>query len=91
MENQNVLESLDKALIAEGVSEEERRVRIDIVNDCIERGTIMSAKLKEMKARKSSPKAIFTTWATLEWGFFMLALGWFLGIFTLHDYQIQHP
>ena len=91
MNNEDVLNKFEQTLFAEGIPEEERFVRARDLNECIEKGQAMANELRAKKKAKKQSKAIFTTWDTLEWGFFMLAVGWILGIVTLHDYQLSHP
>lgn len=91
MNNEDILNKFEQTLFEEGVPEAERMERAQILNQCIENGRAMADKLKAIKKNKKKSIAIFTTWDTLEWGFFMLAVGWILGIVTLHDYQLSHP
>lgn len=91
MKTEDVLNKFEQALFEEGIPEAERMERAQILNQCIENGKVMAEILREKKKAKKPSKAIFTTWDTLEWGFFMLAVGWILGIVTLHDYQLANP
>ncbi len=86
METQEALDSLDKALIDEGVPEEERQARIQILKECIESGEIASDKLKAMKAKKK-PVTRMPVAKAIELSIMALVIGWFAGIFTLHYYQ----
>lgn len=88
METQEALDNLDKALVDEGVPEEERQARVQILKECIESGEVASAKLKAAKANKK-PVAKMPVSKAIELSFIALVIGWFAGIFTLHYYQLQ--
>ena len=88
METQAALNNLDKALAEEGVPEEERQIRVQILKECIEFGETTSAKMNAAKATKK-PVARMPVAKAIELSIMALVIGWFAGIFTLHYYQIQ--
>jgi hypothetical protein len=85
MNTQNHLDDLDRTLQAEGVSEEERISRVQILKECIE---FAEQAPKFFKKNKKPAKQIKLAYA-IEMSVWALALGWLAGIFTLRYYQTQ--
>lgn len=86
MNTQICLDSLDKTLQAEGVSDEERISRVQILKECIE---FAEQAPKFILKKNEKPAQQIKLAYAIEMSVWSLAIGWFAGIFTLHYYQTQ--
>lgn len=86
MNTQDHLDSLDRTLQAEGVSEEERISRVQILKECIEFAE--QAPKFFLKKNQKPAKQIKLAYA-IEMSVWALVIGWFAGLFTLRYYQTQ--
>jgi hypothetical protein len=81
METQEALNNLTTTLVAEGLSDEEIKQRVQTLKECIEFGETMSAKIKAKKeaqaAKKAKPRV--TIRETIEWCLLAFVTGMLAG------------
>jgi hypothetical protein len=82
MNTQDHLDNLDKTLQAEGISDEERFSRVQILKECIEFAE-QAPKFSFQKKNQKPARQIKLAYA-IEMSIWALVVGWFAGIFTLH-------
>lgn len=87
MNTQDHLDNLDKTLQAEGISEEERISRVQILKECIEFAE--QAPKFSLKKKNQKPARQINLAHAIEMSVWSLAIGWLAGIFTLHYCQSQ--
>lgn len=91
METQECLDNCDKAMIAEGVPDQERQERLDILKEVIETAETTSAKIKAIKearaAKRNKPRV--TIRETIEWCLVTFMAGMLAGS-LLYQYAEAH-
>lgn len=93
METQEALDNLTTELVKEGCSDEEITQRVATLKHCIEFGEKMSAKIKEIKAKKVEARKAASISIELrpliEWGIIVFLAG-ALGGSLLFQYAEAH-